>query len=56
MADYLDQCPGTPAEAIGKVDVRGCPTDIDGDGVYDYEDFCPQEPGIKENKGCPAVK
>jgi len=28
--------------------------DIDGDGVYDIDDSCPELAGTKENKGCPA--
>lgn len=36
IADFLDDCPGTP---IGvQVDDRGCPLDSDGDGVVDYLD------------------
>jgi type IX secretion system PorP/SprF family membrane protein len=31
----------------------GAPRDRDGDGVPDDEDDCPDEPGPKENKGCP---
>lgn len=27
--------------------------DTDGDGVPDKKDACPDEPGLKENKGCP---
>jgi outer membrane protein OmpA-like peptidoglycan-associated protein len=30
--------------------------DSDGDGVPDSEDRCPNEPGPKENFGCPVVK
>ncbi|MCQ2198400.1 MAG: OmpA family protein [Paludibacteraceae bacterium] len=56
VADYLDQCPGTPAAAKGFVDEKGCPIDTDGDGIYDYEDACPNEKGVKENNGCPEVK
>lgn len=29
------------------------PKDSDGDGVLDPEDECPEEPGTKENNGCP---
>lgn len=28
--------------------------DTDGDGIPDPKDKCPTEPGVKENKGCPA--
>jgi type IX secretion system PorP/SprF family membrane protein len=31
-------------------------TDKDGDGICDKEDSCPDEPGTKENKGCPEKK
>lgn len=27
--------------------------DTDGDGIPDKKDACPDEPGLKENKGCP---
>jgi OOP family OmpA-OmpF porin len=27
--------------------------DTDGDGIYDKDDLCPNEPGPKENNGCP---
>src|SRR5690606_38961907 len=36
VIDALDDCPGTPLEAL--VDERGCPLDTDGDGVPDYND------------------
>lgn len=36
IADIIDECPGTPAEA--KVDKKGCPIDTDKDGVADYID------------------
>lgn len=56
VPDYKDNCPDSPAEAAGHVDSVGCPLDTDGDGVFDYEDVCPDKAGLKENKGCPAVK
>ncbi len=28
-------------------------TDTDGDGIYDYEDECPETPGLPEFNGCP---
>jgi type IX secretion system PorP/SprF family membrane protein len=31
-------------------------TDKDGDGICDKEDKCPDEPGTKENMGCPPGK
>ena len=40
----------------GLVDENGCPKDTDGDGIPDYKDECPTIKGVKENKGCPAVK
>lgn len=51
VPDVRDQCPGTPRGVV--VNQFGCPPDTDGDGVFDYEDECPEEPGPKENKGCP---
>jgi OmpA-OmpF porin, OOP family len=27
--------------------------DTDGDGIYDKDDACPEEPGLKEFQGCP---
>lgn len=36
-----------------KVVVRIEENDLDGDGVFDKDDGCPNEPGPKENKGCP---
>lgn len=36
VIDALDECPGTPPEAL--VDEKGCPLDGDGDGVPDYLD------------------
>ena len=56
VPDYKDKCPGTPKAAIGYVDENGCPRDTDGDGVPDYKDDCPTVKGVKENRGCPAVK
>jgi len=37
------------------VDERGCPTDADGDTIFDCTDECPEEAGAKENKGCPEA-
>jgi OOP family OmpA-OmpF porin len=42
VADRIDRCPETPAEAAGWVDAYGCPVDRDGDGVPDYRDACPE--------------
>lgn len=56
VADYLDECSDTPAEAYGMVDNKGCPIDTDGDGVPDYLDECPNTPaaanGHIDSKGC----
>ena len=48
-----DECPGTPRGAT--VDARGCPSDSDGDGVYDGIDQCPGTPrgATVDAKGCP---
>ncbi|MFQ6089570.1 MAG: hypothetical protein ACE5K0_11825, partial [Candidatus Methanofastidiosia archaeon] len=35
------------------VDERGCPKDSDVDGINDCEDRCPEEKGLRRNKGCP---
>ncbi len=35
------------------VDEMGCPVDSDADTVFDCEDDCPQDTGVKENRGCP---
>jgi outer membrane protein OmpA-like peptidoglycan-associated protein len=39
--DLYDDCPGTPAEAAGMVDIHGCPIDADFDGVPNHKDSCP---------------
>lgn len=51
VEDYTDKCPGTPRGT--KVTTFGCPPDTDFDGLYDYEDMCVNEPGPRDNKGCP---
>lgn len=53
--DIYDFCPKTPPEAIGQVDLNGCPYDIDFDGIPDYRDDCPENlPGaIVDSRGCP---
>jgi OOP family OmpA-OmpF porin len=53
VADYLDECPDTPAGA--PVNSRGCPLDSDGDGVFDYMDNCPNTPSGApvDAQGCP---
>jgi len=52
--DLYDDCPGTPAEAVGMVDIHGCPSDADFDGVPDYEDACPGTPAgaTVDSTGC----
>jgi hypothetical protein len=42
IIDALDECPGTPLEAL--VDDKGCPLDGDMDGVPDYRDDEPETP------------
>jgi len=46
-----DKCPDTPPGVV--VDSKGCPVDTDGDGVADYLDKCPQQPGSAALGGCP---
>jgi OOP family OmpA-OmpF porin len=51
--DGADECPNTPRGAT--VDSKGCPSDADGDGVYDGLDRCPDTPkGARvDASGCP---
>lgn len=51
VLDINDKCPGMGKR--GEVTPFGCPIDSDFDGTYDAEDACPQQPGPKENHGCP---
>lgn len=55
VPDLDDDCPGTPIEAAGLIDIRGCPIDSDADGVPDYRDRCPDNLiGARvDNAGCP---
>jgi hypothetical protein len=46
-----DKCPNTP-EGVS-VDADGCPADLDGDGIPDYLDECPQSAGEPALEGCP---
>jgi outer membrane protein OmpA-like peptidoglycan-associated protein len=45
VADRIDRCPESPAEAAGWVDAYGCLVDADRDGVPDYRDQCPETSG-----------
>ncbi|MDX1514953.1 MAG: OmpA family protein [Gammaproteobacteria bacterium] len=56
VPDDVDECPGTPPEARGMVDAKGCPKYSDADGVPDYLDKCPGTPaGVKvDADGCPV--
>jgi len=55
IPDIDDECPNTPSDAKGKVDIRGCPIDSDRDGFADYLDDCPDNPigAMVDNAGCP---
>lgn len=52
--DLYDNCPATTAEALGMVDIHGCPIDADFDGVSDYRDNCPGSPvgAMVDSAGC----
>ena len=56
VPDYMDQCPGTPADARATVNEFGCAKDTDGDGVEDWKDECPGTPeaarGFVDARGC----
>lgn len=52
VIDPLDKCPdvyGTGPDGCPEID----PNDIDGDGVPNDEDECPEEPGSFLARGCP---
>lgn len=51
VPDGRDKCIHTPKGE--PVTPFGCPYDTDFDGLYDYEDSCRNEPGPRENFGCP---
>jgi outer membrane protein OmpA-like peptidoglycan-associated protein len=56
VADYLDRCPNTPANAR-PLDANGCAVDTDADGVADYLDRCPNTPTNArpvDATGCPV--
>lgn len=50
IGDDEDRCYNPDCMTI---DAAGCPVDTDKDTVLDCEDACPQEPGTRENAGCP---
>lgn len=51
VMDINDKCPGYGIK--GQVTPFGCPLDKDFDGIYDNEDACIDQPGPRENHGCP---
>ncbi len=53
--DFLDQCPGTPAELV--VNTLGC-ADLDDDGVFANVDICPNSPErwSIDSQGCAIVQ
>jgi len=55
IPDSDDNCPGTPSNAIGMVDIHGCPIDSDADGYPDYSDKCPYNlrGAMVDIYGCP---
>jgi outer membrane protein OmpA-like peptidoglycan-associated protein len=56
IPDSRDNCPQTPREAAGLVDINGCPIDSDADGIPDFRDHCPRNKkgALVDNFGCPA--
>ena len=55
VPDSRDNCPRTPREAIGLIDIRGCPIDSDADGIPDFRDHCPANirGALVNDNGCP---
>ncbi len=55
VPDAYDNCPDTPPEAIGLIDIRGCSIDSDADGIPDYRDACPdnRQGALVNPDGCP---
>jgi OOP family OmpA-OmpF porin len=55
--DDVDGCPDNPEDFDEWEDQDGCPDpDNDQDGILDTMDKCPNEPGPRENDGCPFQK
>jgi outer membrane protein OmpA-like peptidoglycan-associated protein len=55
--DDVDKCPDEPEDFDGFEDEDGCPDpDNDQDGIPDVLDKCPNDPGPRENDGCPFKK
>jgi outer membrane protein OmpA-like peptidoglycan-associated protein len=54
VADWEDACVDVAGVRTADPKTNGCPGDRDGDGVPDNVDKCPDEPGPKENNGCPV--
>lgn len=54
VPDQNDDCPGTPPEAAGMVDIHGCPVDADFDAVPDFRDSCRNTPtgAMVDENGC----
>ena len=53
MPNDLDECSKTPFGI--KVSRNGCPLDLDGDMISDYQDFCPntEKESEVDEMGCP---
>ena len=57
VPDNIDKCPNEKEDTDGFQDEDGCPDpDNDNDGVPDDQDECVDQPGSKENRGCPVVE
>lgn len=53
--DAADHCPTYPETNNNEYDLDGCPDpDADGDFIVDYQDACPQTPGLIPD-GCPLL-
>lgn len=55
IPDEDDNCPDTPLDAKGFIDIHGCPIDSDADSYPDYRDRCPrnQQGAVVDINGCP---